>query len=76
MAAMPVASRSGRSHRSKAWSLEPNLTREISRAAIIPDGVAEPLRFTLAFAATARVNGARFLPYTVGARGSSCRGTG
>ena len=48
----------------QAWSLEPNLTREISRAAIIPDGVAEPLRFTLAFAATARVNGARFLSYT------------
>lgn len=48
----------------QAWSLEPNLTHEISRAAIIPDGVVEPLRFTLAFAATARVNGARFLPYT------------
>lgn len=48
----------------QVWNLEPNVTREITRAAIIPDGVAEPLRFTLAFAATARVNGARFLPYT------------
>ena len=48
----------------QVWSLEPNVTREITRAAIIPDGVAEPLRFTLAFAATARVNGARFRPYT------------
>lgn len=48
----------------QAWSLEPNVTREISRAAIIPDAVAEPMRFALAFAATARVNGARFLRYT------------
>ncbi len=48
----------------QAWTLEPNVTREISRAAIIPDAVADPLRFTLAFAATARVNGARFLRYT------------
>lgn len=48
----------------EAWNLEPNLTREISRAAIIPDAVVEPLRFALAFAATARVNGAHFLPYT------------
>jgi glycerol-3-phosphate dehydrogenase len=48
----------------QAWSLEPNLTREISRAAIIPDAVVDPLRFALAFAATARVNGAHFLRYT------------
>ena len=48
----------------EAWNLEPNVTREISRAAIIPDAVVEPLRFALAFAATARVNGAHFLPYT------------
>jgi glycerol-3-phosphate dehydrogenase len=48
----------------KAWSLEPNVSREISRAAIIPDGVVEPLRFSLAFAATARVNGAHFLRCT------------
>lgn len=48
----------------QAWALEPNLTHDISRAAIVPDAVVEPLRFTLAFAATARVNGARFLPYT------------
>jgi glycerol-3-phosphate dehydrogenase len=48
----------------QAWSLEPNLTHEITRAAIIPDAVVEPLRFALAFAATARVNGAHFLRYT------------
>jgi glycerol-3-phosphate dehydrogenase len=48
----------------QAWSLEPNLTREMSRAAIVPDAVADPLRFALAFAATARANGARFLRYT------------
>jgi glycerol-3-phosphate dehydrogenase len=48
----------------QAWALEPNVTHDISRAAIIPDAVVEPLRFTLAFAATARVNGARFLRYT------------
>ena len=48
----------------EAWRLEPNLTREISRAAIVPDAVVEPLRFALAFAATARVNGAHFLRYT------------
>jgi len=48
----------------QAWSLEPNLTREISRAAIIPDAVVDPLRFALAFAATARVNGTHFLRYT------------
>lgn len=48
----------------EAWALEPNLTREISRAATIPDAVVDPLRFALAFAATARVNGARFLRYT------------
>jgi glycerol-3-phosphate dehydrogenase len=44
--------------------MEPLVTREISRAAITPDAVIEPLRFTLAFAATARVSGAHFLPYT------------
>jgi glycerol-3-phosphate dehydrogenase len=48
----------------QAWRLEPNVSREISRAAIIPDGVVEPLRFSLAFAATARVNGAHFLRRT------------
>jgi glycerol-3-phosphate dehydrogenase len=44
--------------------MEPLVTSEISRAAITRDGVIEPFRFALAFAATARVNGAHFLPYT------------
>ncbi|MGD0038975.1 MAG: FAD-dependent oxidoreductase [Candidatus Dormibacteria bacterium] len=43
---------------------EPLVTREISRAAITPDAVIEALRFALVFAATARVNGAHFLPYS------------
>lgn len=44
--------------------LEPNVTRDIKAAAIIPDAVIEPMRFTMAFAATAKVNGVRFLYYT------------
>jgi glycerol-3-phosphate dehydrogenase len=43
---------------------EPNLTPAVRRAAIIPDAVVEALRFALAFAATARLNGARFLRFT------------
>lgn len=46
------------------WEREPNLTRDIRRAAIIPDAIVEPLRYTLSFAATARQNGAKFRRYT------------
>lgn len=45
-------------------AMEPNLTKGIRRAAIIPDAIVEALRFALSFAATARVNGAKFLRYT------------
>lgn len=45
-------------------AMEPNLTKAIRRAAIIPDAIVEALRFALSFAATARVNGAKFLRYT------------
>ncbi len=44
---------------------EPNLTHDIRRVALIhDDAVVEPLRYTLAFAATAKQHGARFLTYT------------
>lgn len=43
---------------------EPNLSRDIRRVGIIPDAVVEALRFALSFAATARVNGARFMRFT------------
>jgi glycerol-3-phosphate dehydrogenase len=45
-------------------AMEPNLTKDIKRVAIIPDAIVEALRFALSFAATARVNGAKFLRYT------------
>ena len=44
--------------------VEPNLTKDIRRVALIPDAIVEALRFALSFAATARVNGAKFLRYT------------
>lgn len=44
--------------------LEPNLTKDIRRVAIIPDAIVEALRFALSFAATARVNSAKILRYT------------
>lgn len=44
---------------------EPNVSRSIRRVAVIhDDAVVEPLRFALSFAATARLNGARFLRHT------------
>lgn len=46
------------------FRLEPNVTRAVRRAALVPDAVIEPLRFALAFAATARTHGACFLRYT------------
>lgn len=48
----------------KLFAREPNLTRNIRRAVIIPDAIVEALRFALSFAATARVNGGKFLTYT------------
>jgi len=48
----------------EVFRLEPNVTRDIRRAAVIPDAVIEPLRYSLAFAATARQHSARFLCYT------------
>ncbi len=47
------------------FAREPNVSRTIRRVAVIrDDAVVEPLRFALAFAATARLNGARFLRHT------------
>ena len=48
----------------EALRLEPNLNPRLLAAVKIPDGTFEPLRLALAFAATARANGARFLTYT------------
>ena len=42
---------------------EPNVSRDIRRVALIKDdAVVEPLRFALAFAATAKQHGAQFRP--------------
>lgn len=47
------------------FAREPNVSRAVRRVAVIrDDAVVEPLRFALAFAATARLNGARFLRHT------------
>lgn len=47
------------------FTQEPNVTRNVRRAALIQDdAVVEPLRFSLSFAATAREHGAHFLTYT------------
>jgi glycerol-3-phosphate dehydrogenase len=48
----------------KALQLEPNINPNVLRALIIPDGTFDPLRLALAFAATARHNGAQFCMYT------------
>ena len=45
-------------------SLEPGLNPKLLAAIRIPDGVFDPYRFTLSFIATARKNGATFLPFT------------
>ena len=47
-----------------ALSLEPGLNPKLLAAIQIPDGVFDPYRFTLSFIATARKNGATFLPFT------------
>jgi glycerol-3-phosphate dehydrogenase len=44
--------------------LEPNVNRQVLVGFMVPDGTFDPLRFALAFAATAKANGARFRLYT------------
>jgi len=48
----------------QALRLEPNLNPKLRAAFLVPDGTFDPLRLALAFAASARANGARFLTYT------------
>lgn len=47
----------------EALRLEPNLNPGLLAAFMVPDGTFEPLRLALAFAATAKTNGAHFFPY-------------
>jgi|UniRef100_A0A7C4KHV9 glycerol-3-phosphate dehydrogenase len=47
----------------KARQLEPNLNPDVLAVYHVPDGVFDPLRLALAFAASARFFGAEFLPY-------------
>ena len=47
----------------EALRLEPNLNPKVLAAIKVPDGSFEPLRLALAFAATAKSRGARFLLY-------------
>lgn len=46
------------------FAREPNVNRNIRRVAMVPDAVVEPYRYALSYAATAKVNGARFLLFT------------
>lgn len=48
----------------QALRLEPNLNPRLLTAFLIPDGTFDPLRLALAFAATAKKNGAKFFTYT------------
>lgn len=48
----------------EALTLEPNLNPEVKKAFLVPDGTFDPLRLALAFAATAKANGADFKTYT------------
>jgi glycerol-3-phosphate dehydrogenase len=48
----------------EALRLESGLSPDLLAAIRIPDGVFDPYRFTLSFIATARKNGATFLPFT------------
>jgi glycerol-3-phosphate dehydrogenase len=48
----------------QALRLEPNINPKLLTAFLIPDGTFDPLRLALAFAATARKNGAQFRTYT------------
>jgi glycerol-3-phosphate dehydrogenase len=47
----------------EALRLEPNLNPKLLAAYLIPDGTFDPLRLALAFAGTAKSNGARFKLY-------------
>jgi glycerol-3-phosphate dehydrogenase len=47
----------------QALRLEPNLHPRLLLAYLVPDGTFDPLRLALAFAATAKANGAAFLVY-------------
>jgi glycerol-3-phosphate dehydrogenase len=48
----------------QALEMEPYLNPNLKLAYLIPDGTFDPLRIALAFAATAKSNGARFKLYT------------
>ncbi|MGC8855553.1 MAG: FAD-dependent oxidoreductase [Anaerolineae bacterium] len=48
----------------EALRLEPNINPKLLTAFLVPDGTFDPLRLALAFAATARKNGAQFFTYT------------
>lgn len=48
----------------QALKMEPNINPKVLMAFLIPDGTFDPLRLALAFAATAKANGARFRIYT------------
>lgn len=48
----------------EALRLEPNLNPNLLVAFLVPDATFDPLRLALAFAATAKANGARFRLYT------------
>lgn len=47
----------------EALRIEPNLNPNVLAVYTVPDGTFDPLRLALAFAATARKNGAEFRPY-------------
>jgi glycerol-3-phosphate dehydrogenase len=48
----------------QALHIEPNVNPRLLAAYLVPDGTFDPLRLALAFAATAKTNGATFLMYT------------
>ncbi|HEX6304694.1 MAG TPA: FAD-dependent oxidoreductase [Anaerolineales bacterium] len=50
--------------REESLRLEPNLNPGVLAAFLVPDGTFDPLRLALAFAATAKSNGARFKLFT------------
>ncbi len=47
----------------EALRMEPNLNPAVKAAYVVPDGTFDPLRLAMAFAATAKSNGARFKLY-------------
>src|SRR5512143_1012128 len=48
----------------QALKMEPNINPKVLSAFLIPDGTFDPLRLAMAFAGTAKHNGARFRTYT------------